>query len=232
MYAQYRHESHNILSDFLERELDGFLVDAFANLMSRPIELGWVRTNKTILEFLNTYRCRLATQQHILSVKELPPSCVRWMAAYHLLVAEPLVQQYVPWALSEFEKGLGGPDGFKGHKLHKLFGNPFSHRLSRSEEIHVYRALYRHETYNHLFGQNMGYLEGVFSGQQTDRPFFDLFELWEVEAISCLDTYVRQQWECILKNTWDNLYSENINWRQWWNYWSRGWIIQINRKFK
>ncbi|KAI1175851.1 hypothetical protein F4777DRAFT_598078 [Nemania sp. FL0916] len=90
MYAQHIHSRHTILSACLRRELDGFYVDAYANLRSRVSELGSPRCKPTIHLFLDSYRYWAKNSDSYSDALSLSPGRVRWMAAYHTQVARPL----------------------------------------------------------------------------------------------------------------------------------------------
>ncbi|KAI0971281.1 hypothetical protein F4678DRAFT_472736 [Xylaria arbuscula] len=191
MHSQYLDNRHAILSTCLEMGLEGVYVDAYANLKSRPIELGWVRTNKMIIDFCASYDKWLKGWSPYPSLKSLPPSRVRWMAAFHLSVARPQVRLFVSWALenlSAFHRDII-PSWENGHI-----------KISRSEEARILRAIYRHEVYHHLFGQNLGFRDGYdFESEVINGLFVELFHPWEVEAIGCFQVFVQGQWRDLLK---------------------------------
>ncbi|TGJ81522.1 hypothetical protein E0Z10_g7240 [Xylaria hypoxylon] len=217
MHAQYIYARHKILSTCLDRELDGFYVDAYANLKSRPIDLGWGRSNEVITGFLDSYHGWLADSKSYTCAKSLPPSRVRWMAAYHLSVARPLVRRYGSWALKNLEK-VGLPSVAQTN----IARSSHDIELSRSEEIRIFRALYRHETFHHLFGQNMGSRGGDFEGKDIDEIFFGLFHPWEIEAIGCFDIFLRQQWGDIFDKVKDDIDPGVINVRYCKDIFTRG----------
>ncbi|KAI1739731.1 hypothetical protein F4680DRAFT_459036 [Xylaria scruposa] len=208
MHAQYAYDRHNILSACLGRELDGFYVDAYAHMKSRVSELGSPRFDKCINDFLNSYQTWLAGPVACPDVKSLSPSRVRWMAAYHTSVAQPLVRRYGSWALENFQEAVlplanRGTTVYGGRHI----------ELSRSEEIRVFRALYRHEIYYHLFGYNLGCRCGAFQDSEINRIFFGNFEPWENEAVACVDTFVRQQYDDIFNRIRDDFHPSNIRFR-------------------
>ncbi|KAI0414446.1 hypothetical protein F5X98DRAFT_389971 [Xylaria grammica] len=206
MHTQYLYARHKILSTCLDRELDGFYVDAYANLKSRPIDLGWARFNKTIDDFLNSYHGWLAASDSYPCAESLPPSRVRWMAAYHISVARPLVRRYGSWALKNLEGGLSS-----AAQINITLSGTDS-ELSRSEEVRIFRALYRHDTYHHLYGQNMGNRCGYSEYDGGDNgTFFNLFNPWDNEGISCFDTFIRQQWGYLFDRARDDVNPKTIN---------------------
>ncbi|KAI0548054.1 hypothetical protein F4679DRAFT_551787 [Xylaria curta] len=208
MHAQYVYNRHNILSACLSRELCGFYADAYAHMKSRVSELGSDRDDECISDFLNSYQTWLAGPVACPDIKSLSPSRVRWMAAYHTSVSQPLVRRYGSWALENFEDAVLPPTN-RGTTV--CDGRHIE--LSRSEEIRVFRALYRHEIYYHLFGYNMGFRCGSFMDGDINRIFFGIFEPWENEAVACIDTFVRQQYDDVFNKIRDDLHPSNIKFR-------------------
>lgn len=81
--------------------------------------------------------------------------------------------------------------------------------LSRSEEIRIFRALYRYETYHHLFGRNTGRREGVIPVKEINHILFGLFEPWEAEAMASIEVFVRRKYECLFDQVKDELHATN-----------------------
>ncbi|KAJ2991310.1 hypothetical protein NUW58_g2558 [Xylaria curta] len=205
MYAQYLHNRHKILSAFLSRELDGFYVDAYANLKSHVGELGFKRENGTITKFLEDYQKCLTTSDLSLDTESLPPSEVLRMATYHMSIARPLLRRYGSWALQNLRKEVLPSTAAKntGCGVRDV-------KLSRSEEIRIFRALYRHEIYHNLFGHNLGERHGSFPHYKVNDIFFGVFEPWEREAIGCVDAFIRQQYDNIFDEIRGDLHPQNI----------------------
>ncbi|KAK6062502.1 hypothetical protein SCUP515_13304 [Seiridium cupressi] len=80
--------------------------------------------------------------------------------------------------------------------------------------IRAYRALYRYDTYHHLFGQNHGRRHGSFRHHEIHELFFTLFDPWEAEAIGCIDIFVRHKYEDIFNQIKKDLDPENDRFRQ------------------
>lgn len=214
LHAQYRHERDSILHACLDRELDGFLVDASANLSSRVREIGSPRTDEKITTFLDTYRGWLSGSGTVPcpEMRTIDPSRIRWMAAYHVSVARPLARMYGQWALANLKSATAqrGP----GMTDAPLVCSDSEFRLSRSEEIRIFRALYRYETYYHLFGRNRGARHGAFRHHEINELFFCLFNPWETEGIGCIELFVRQRYEDIFNAVASDLHPKNIRFRQ------------------
>ncbi|KAI0527992.1 hypothetical protein F5B22DRAFT_583198 [Xylaria bambusicola] len=196
MYAQYKYDSHRILSDCLDRELDGFVVDAYATLMSRPIGMGSPRTKGWIKDFLNTYKCWLAAPESCVRVKELSPDQVRWIAGFHVSVVRPLIRQWEACDRRDFLEYIWIWDGCdredhedhivpQGYfipwvqtRCHRVVQDRYINELSGREELRIRQALYRHKTHYHLFGHTMS------NPNDVDRLFLHLFKHWEI-AVMC-----------------------------------------------
>ncbi|RYP13395.1 hypothetical protein DL767_010753 [Monosporascus sp. MG133] len=213
LHEQYRCDRNKVLRACLDRELDGFLVDAYATLMSRVRELGSPRTDEKITGFLDTYRGWLSGSLPRPDVNSVDPGYVRWLAAYHISVARPLARLYSEWALANLRKAASS-----SAVQERAAENPAAHgdleiRLSRSEEIRVFRALYRYETYYHLFGRNQGERHGGFRHHEINEFFFCLFDPWEAEAVGCIELFVRQRYEEIFNSVKGALHPKNTRFR-------------------
>ncbi|KAI1126494.1 hypothetical protein F5Y10DRAFT_293754 [Nemania abortiva] len=213
MHAVYSNNDHRILATCLERDLEGFYVDAYANSKSRGGELKITYKRKTITSFLNSYNGWLKAPSSVPAAKSLSPSRVRWMAAYHMSVARPLARQYGSWALKNLRQVVGPKvdtaDDFQGDTL------------SQNEEIRIFQALYRFETYHHIFRP---YGPVYANSQYINENFFGLFDPWEAEAIGCVSTFVAQYWEDLFNRVQDDMEPDGFRSRN--GYWNPG--IEIN----
>jgi hypothetical protein len=214
MHAQYIYSRDSILRACVDRELDGFIVDAYANLMSRVRELGSPRTDEKITGFLEAYHSWLSGSILCPYDSSIDPGGIRWLAAYHLSVARPLARLFSKWALVNLRKATSSliAQDRAAKALLKLSDNVI--KLKRSEEIRIFRALYRYETFYHLFGRNRGRRHGAFRHHQINEIFFCLFNPWEVEAVGCIDSFVRQSYEDIFDEAKEDLHPKNIRFRQ------------------
>lgn len=226
LHAQYRYCRDSILRACLDRELDGLFVDAYGTAMSRVRELG-PRTDETIIEFLDTYRTRLSGSEIVPNMKSIDPGRIRWLVAYHISVARPLARLYSNWALANLKQAVlsstsrqGAVAGGVNEVVEKevteeeqAAQDDHDITLSRSEEIRVFRALYRYETYHHLFGQNQGQRQGGFRHHEIHDLFFCLFDPWEAEAVGCIDTFVRLRYEDIFNQVKTDLHPRNARFR-------------------
>ena len=205
MHAQYRSNRDSLLGACLARELDGFFVDAYACLMSQARALGPVRTDEKIVGFLNSYHTWLSgSGPGAGDVSSLDPSDVQWLAAYHLSVALPMARWYSAWALANLEQAtVAAAEPAEGVRSWENMP------LSRSEERRVLRAVYRYETFHHLFGQNESMRLGGFRHEQINEIFFCLLDPWEAEAVGCIDLFVRQRYENIFDQVKDDLHPKN-----------------------
>lgn len=210
LHAQYRHDRNNILRACLARELDGLVVDASATVMSRVSNLGAPRTDEMITAFLDTYRGLLSGSTPPADVLEsLKPGNVHWLAAFHLCVARPLASQYSKWALVVLSKAASSLAVKKEDAGLPAVQGGCDTRLSRSEEIRILRAIYRYETFQHLFGRNHGNRHGGFRDHEINELFFSLFDPWEVEAIGCFEIFVSQSYEDIFDRVAADLHDTN-----------------------
>lgn len=181
--------------------------------MSRERELRSPRTNEKIAKFLGEYHDSFSNSGSCLSVNSVKPSYVRWLAAYHLSVARPLASRYSEWALTNLREAASSLAAQEGVAETLVAHNGHDIGLKRSEEIRVFRALYRYETYHHLFGQNHGRRAGDFRHHVINELFFCLFDPWEAEAVGCLDLFVRQRYEDIFNKIKGDLQPQNVRFR-------------------
>ncbi|KAK7430734.1 hypothetical protein QQZ08_002778 [Neonectria magnoliae] len=213
LHAQYRYGRNGILRACLNRELSGFLIDAYANLKSRVRELGSPRTDQKIIEFLNSYRAWLSDSGPHPDLNSIDAGFIRWMAAYHLSVARPLAGRYCKWAHANLRRAVSSSRAQKQPVEGSDVPEDVDICLERSEEIRVFRSLYRYDTYHHLFGRNQGKRHGGFRHHEINQHFFCLFNPWEVEAVGCIDLFVRQKYEEIFDAVKDDLNPQNSRFR-------------------
>lgn len=213
MHTQYRCNRENVLWTCLERELSGFFIDAYANLMSRVCELGSPRSDEKITNFLDTYRGWLSGASPLPDFQSIDSGYIRWMAAYHISVACPLARMYSSWALDNIKKTVSSPVARNGTEVLPIAQDSNGDSLSRSEEIRIFRALYRYEIYHHLFGRNKGRRHGGFRHHEINEIFFSQFEPWEAEAVGCIDIFIRQKYEDIFSAVKEGLHPQNARFR-------------------
>ncbi|KAK4032832.1 hypothetical protein C8A01DRAFT_50464 [Parachaetomium inaequale] len=208
LHAQYRTNRDALLRACVARELDGFFVDAHACLMSRAVALGSIRTNVRITDFLDGYRGQLSGSRPRADVHSVnKPGSIRWLAAFHRTVARPLAHRYSTWALANLTQASSSSS--EDQKAAETAASEMDIALSRSEEIRIFRALYRYETYYHLFGLNQATRVGIIEMPDINNLFFGLFDPWESEAIACLDVWVRQEYERLFDQVQDDLSAKN-----------------------
>ncbi|KAI1311715.1 hypothetical protein F5Y03DRAFT_286812 [Xylaria venustula] len=205
LHTQYRHSRDGILRAFLNRELDGFLVDAYATAISREGVLG-PRTDKAVTEHLDLYQSFLSEPTSFQNIK-IDPDSIRWMAAFHISVAQPLARLYSNWALTNLNKSLllstsrQGVATTEGRQAvfeeEESLQEDHDVELSISEEIRIFRALYRYETYHHLFGETHDRHLTKFYTHEIHELFFCLFDPWDAEAVGCIELFVRLGYEGI-----------------------------------
>lgn len=214
-HAQYRLDRDHLLRKCLELELEGFHVDAYATLMSRVWILGQERTDEVITDFLSSYRRWIsgnhnpaAAAAHT-SIRSIKPGAVRWLAAFQLSVAMPLADQINQWALGNLKRAVassstdGAVDEPCGVSMAGLSV------LSDSERVRVLRALYRYETYHHLFGQNQGKRVGDLHHSVITDRFFQIMDPWEAEEIGCVELFVRKRYENLFEKVKADLHPDN-----------------------
>ncbi|KAG5979980.1 hypothetical protein E4U55_004525 [Claviceps digitariae] len=210
-YAQYRYNEHMILSFFLNRDLDGFFVDAYATMRTRPRQLkklGKYVTNEHVLDILKEYQTWLSDPLSTPDLLSVDLDSLRWMAAYHRDVVEPMVDEYFRWAVKNMNSALSSTYSPK-------LARP-ARKLTRSEQIRISRAMYRFATFHHLFG-NHGKRShdrtvtrhGRFKEFEVNAIFFGVFDPWEAEAIDCIDLFAKAKYRLICKEVLWDFYDRN-----------------------
>ncbi|KAK3298957.1 uncharacterized protein B0H64DRAFT_386718 [Chaetomium fimeti] len=217
MHAQYRSNRNALLRACLARELDGCFVDAYACLKSRAREMRPVRTNEKITDFLAGYRAWLSGPGPPSDMNSLDPSSCRWLAAFHVSVIRPLGRRFAAWALANMARArvtpAGGREAGEAEAEAEAVPDP-QPTLSRSEEIRVFRTLYRYEIFCHLFGRNKCGRDDSFTDDEINEMFLCLFDPWEAEAIGCIDLFMRDKYKDIFEEVKWDLSDENPRYRQ------------------
>lgn len=214
MHAQYRSHRDAIIRTCAARDMDGFLVDAYACVMSRVHAMGSPQTREKIIAHLEAYRGWMSDSR--IDAAAIQPSYVRWLSAFHLKVVKPLAHQYSAWALQNLFRVTSKAPAQNQETVGAPTVQQQDVALSRSEEIRIFRALYRYETYYHLFGRrNWEQEEEILRLREINSHFFGLFHPWEAEAIGCIDVFVRQRYDQIFDEVQDDLHAANpsINFR-------------------
>ncbi|KAH6649305.1 hypothetical protein F5144DRAFT_552565 [Chaetomium tenue] len=216
MHAQYRSNRDAIIRACVARDLDGLVVDAYACVMSRVHVMGRPRTKEKIIAFLGAYHGWISDSR--IDVSSIRSSYVRWLSAFHLDIVKPLARRYSTWALQHLFRATceSAAQGQGTMEPPVAEAQEQDVSLSRSEEIRIFRALYRYETYYHLFGRrNQEGEEGIVTLEEINSHFFGLFHPWEAEAIGCIDIFVRQRYDWIFDEVQDDLHAVNpeINFR-------------------
>jgi hypothetical protein len=206
MHAQYRSNRDLLLWTCLDRELDGFFVDAYARVMSEPGALGHARTNEKITAFLDSYGGWLSDSSAVPHVQSIDSDYVRRMAAFHLSVARPVARWYSTWAMGNLVRAASLTANEQTADQDVV--------LRRSEEIRIFRAIYRYETYCHLFGLNSGDRKGRFEPLEVNEIFFCLFDPWEADAIGCIDLFLRHRYKEIFAEVQEDLDPKNSRFLQ------------------
>ncbi|KAI1367928.1 hypothetical protein F5Y08DRAFT_297323 [Xylaria arbuscula] len=223
LHAQYLQSRNRILRACLGRELDGLFIDAYAFERSRPSRFGKFRRNQDIIHFLDEYRSWLSVPAEPPTIESLHPDSIKWMVRYHLSIARPLVRLYSSWALSWLKKEASSSisqqkaSSSKEAEVAEAPGTTQDNQhveLSRSEEIRLLQALYRYETYHHLFGENSSERYGSFMPHVVNEMFLCQFDPWDVEAFGCIDMFVRSKYEELFDLVKVDLHPDNIKFRQ------------------
>ncbi len=192
MHAVYSVGRDSILRSCLDRELDGVFLDAYACIISRVFTQKKPQTDDMIVGFLMSY-CGWLTDSTNPPLVE--PDHLRWLAAFHRSVARPFVDRYTSWA----QANLGT----------EISSSATGENAMDIERIHVFRALYRYQTFRNLFGQSdIGLGTNCFN--EINELFFCNLVFWDAEAVDGIERFAKQtnedvffqfQWDCYPDNS-------------------------------
>ncbi|KAI0151843.1 hypothetical protein GGR57DRAFT_470529 [Xylariaceae sp. FL1272] len=185
-----------------------------------------VRSDETITQYLGTYATSLANGASCTTIGSIDLPCIEWLAAFHMRVARPLAILYTDWALRMARNGTaewktkqqmaaGTHNATTGPpKARNVVHVDSDISLSRAEELRIFRALYRYQTFQHLFGRSEGTRRGSFQRHENNELFFCIFDPWEVEEIGCMDIFLRDAYEILFKHVKVDLHPRNPRFRQ------------------
>ena len=211
-HAQYKLDRDNILQSCLATELGGFYIDAFATVRSRVRKLGRERTDEVITTFLGSYRQWLSGHHDSLAaasnIMSIAPSDIHWLCSFHLSVILPLAEFFSYWAYTNLAKAtVSSEEAIRSEPAATQKMDLSS--ISKSERIRIMRALYRCETYYHLFGRNKGRRIGAFRHSQIAETFFNIFQPWEAEEMGCIDSFIHQKYTHVFNHVKADLHPDS-----------------------
>lgn len=211
-HAQYKLDRDNVLQSCLATELGGLYVDALATVRSRVRKLGRDRTDEVITTFLGAYREWLSGHHDSLAaasnVMSISTSDIHWLCSFHLSVILPLTEFFSYWAYANLAKATASSEEAIGSEPAATQKMDLS-SMSESERIRTMRALYRCETYYHLFGRNKGRRIGLFRHSQIAEIFFNIFQPWEAEEMGCIDSFIHKKYTHVFNEVKADLHPDS-----------------------
>lgn len=213
-HEQYRLDRDKILRSCLETELDGFYIDAFATFKSRVCKLGKERTNEVITTFLGSYRQWLSGSYDSLAAASnamsMDGSYLRWLSLFHQSTILPLTEYFCHWASTNLLRAAAAASSGNEVKDEPAATQKMDLSLiSNSERIRIMRALYRCETYCHLFGRNKGHRWGFYRDVEVTELFFTIFQPWEAEEIGCIELFIRTKYTQVFNKVQADLHPKS-----------------------
>ncbi|KXH49793.1 hypothetical protein CSIM01_03930 [Colletotrichum simmondsii] len=198
LHAQYRKARDTLLFTCLSKELDGYYVDAFATLRSRVTILGLKRTDDMCEQFLSDDHDSVLSGKHTVGDFDRPR-------------ARPIARLYANWALGNLRQAVSSESQFTSGEtsISTRPGADDVASLSPSEEIRIYRAIYRFETYCHLFGRNKGVRSYGFRSDKICDIFFGNFDPWDVEAFGSIYLFIKYKYERLFDEVKDDVADTN-----------------------
>lgn len=205
-HQQYLLFRKSLLFQSLENTMKNITLEACAVHQSSLKTFSEARTRENVTQFFHSFRERQLCMPNYYAVfkRKFTLDDVIHMVNFHCLVIKPLVQRYADWALGNL---VAEPEASSQIEPHK------EDPLSKTEEARVTRALYRFELCCNLFGLGRHKVDlGSYLTKQrlgfeaTDILMLleDSFEPWEIEELSCIDTFtVHKCKEIFDKICWD-----------------------------
>lgn len=181
LYQQYRADRKPILDRVLRTTLgEHVFVDAFAAQKSARFEPPpYLAAHLAAQLFMHTYQEHRA--QPSLVANECTNTDVVGMASFYWSTVVPLMQEIPQRLLHHLDPSLQ-PCGLSGVERERLL-----------------RALYRFQMWCNLYGTR----PGAAAGSKSVHPievlmyFFQVFEPWEIEEISCIHTLLMDMYDHI-----------------------------------
>ncbi|KAI0137820.1 hypothetical protein F4776DRAFT_663395 [Hypoxylon sp. NC0597] len=187
-YQQYVQDRNRMICTCFCNTLGNSIIDALvAHSWSAP-SLASTRSKAQVTDTLNRYQSLRMGNDSGIDPKLYEPVLV--MIRFHFRVIRPIAHKYMRWSL--------------GRLASETKDSPSQESLSRTEELRVFRALYRFQLCCQLFG--VGNLPENAAGAAQDpgfssleilEKFLCLFEPWEIEEIMCVYTFVRGTYDQI-----------------------------------
>ncbi len=188
LYQQYRQDRKPILDSVLRRTLgDKVVVDAYAVQKSAPMERPpYLAADLAIQVFMMEY------QEYYTNPSVVSGACavgdLIGMAAFYSSTIQPLLQRVPAMLLRNLDRSLQpGP-------------------LSKTEQARILRALYRFQLWCNLHGTSdiAAARDRAVDPVDMLKYFFEVFEPWETEEISCIHELFLDLYDRIFaKIRWD-----------------------------
>lgn len=203
LHAQYVHSRELVLGRFMLPQLDDILPDAMGFIMSTVSELGSIRPNAKIGEFLAWYATWQAEAATCPGVKDLKRSALAELVNFHFSTAVPLSKQFAAWAMRNMSSQASSPSPRLLCPAKGMF-------LSKTEQTRVFRAIYRYQTYQNLFGANGTRRHGQFDCKEIHDLFFAALPPWDIEIMTSLDLYLRDFYPPIFRKVQEIIEQKSV----------------------
>ncbi|KAK5987095.1 hypothetical protein PT974_11213 [Cladobotryum mycophilum] len=193
-FQQYLLARKTLIVESLQQTLRSVTVDACAAFRYDSPELAF-RSRSMVADYLKPYQSKRTALCYSIDMEKLTEEEAFKMAKFHASVMQPLMRVYAEWTLADLSHQAGS-----GQTNHKP--------LSRTEETRLMRAMYRFQLMCNLFGSGKYYRAATrrldFGSIDIHLLFFDLYEPWEIEEITCFHLFASEKYEQIFKQiSWD-----------------------------
>lgn len=202
LHQQYLSDQKRVLDRVLRSTLgDRVFVDAYAVQTSRPLgRLPFESPPMAIEMHLMTYQKLVDSSPDVIPVSErCTVEELIGMAVFYTGTIKPLLRRIPRLLLRNLDRSI------------KVDG------LSRVEQTRILRALYRFQLWCNLYGTS----QLACAREQTIDPydilgyFFEVFNPWEIEEISCIYAFFMEMYEKVFADIKWDLDRDSLRFVEW-----------------
>ena len=188
-HSQYLSNRRHLLASCMDATLKTATVEAIVCYVSARLQFAEKYMPDAVLHCLDVYQARQALPRYSIMDDNPTTDEIADMAAFHLGIVRPLMQEYIAWSLGN----LAWRTGTRSSNT----------KLSTTEEMRLLRSMYRFQLWSNLFHicpdtQDRHGLR--LDGWKFMELQFSFFEPWEVEEIFCIKTFAKVKFDHIFSS--------------------------------
>jgi hypothetical protein len=184
-HQQYLLDRRFILLNYLDMSLRSVAIDAVSTYCSGTSRFANKRTTKSVSQFLLSYKGqRDKASSYCITKDNLTVDEAVDMVRFHARVVLPVMELFVDRAFKNF------PNTDEPTEKNTVQQKT----LSATEEIRIFRALYRHQIACNLFAPGRE-KKLKFPAIKILEQCLSLYEPWEVEEMACIYTLARDYYD-------------------------------------